>query len=77
MFGKGIPMVTTALALSSVKSRPSLTLPLHTAMSRAPSTTKGKDQINTFQIIKNIFTATKCVRWNLIRLLNISFLNCP
>lgn len=33
-------MVTTALALSSVKSRPSLTLPLQTAMSSAPSTLK-------------------------------------
>lgn len=33
-------MVTTALALSSVKSSPSLTFPLHTAISRAPSGTK-------------------------------------
>lgn len=41
MFGKGIPMVTTALALSSVKSSPSLTFPLHTAISRAPSVTKN------------------------------------
>lgn len=39
-FGKGIPMVTTALALSSVKSSPSLTLPLQTAISSAPSITK-------------------------------------
>lgn len=41
MFGKGIPMVTTALALSSVKSSPSLTFPLQTAISRAPSVTKN------------------------------------
>lgn len=47
MFGKGIPMVTTALALSSVKSRPSLTLPLQTAMRSAPSTIKKK---TTFSI---------------------------
>lgn len=40
MLGKGIPMVTTALALSSVKSSPSLTLPLQTAISNAPSITK-------------------------------------
>lgn len=37
MLGKGIPTATTALALSSVKSSPSLTLPLHTAISSAPS----------------------------------------
>lgn len=48
MFGKGIPMVTTALALSSVKSRPSLTLPLQTAMRSAPSTIKKKK--TTFSI---------------------------
>lgn len=41
MFGKGIPMVTTALALSSVKSSPSLTFPLQTAISRAPSGSKS------------------------------------
>lgn len=40
MLGNGIPMVTTALALSSVKSRPSLTFPLQTAISSAPSGTK-------------------------------------
>lgn len=40
MFGKGIPMVTTARALSSVKSSPSLTFPLHTAISSAPSPKK-------------------------------------
>lgn len=33
---RGAPTVMTALALSSVKSRPSLTLPRHTANNSAP-----------------------------------------
>ena len=35
--GKGMPTQMTALALLSAKSRPSLTLPRHTARNRAPS----------------------------------------
>lgn len=38
-------MVTTALALSSVKSRPSLTFPRHTAISRAPSAAKNRTKV--------------------------------
>lgn len=49
MFGKGIPMVTTALALSSVKSSPSLTLPLQTAISSAPSITKKPQYIKHYK----------------------------
>lgn len=42
-------MVTTALALSSVKSSPSLTLPLHTAINKAPSETRGEETVSLIQ----------------------------
>lgn len=59
MFGKGIPMVTTALALSSVKSSPSLTFPLQTAMSRAPSATKKQCYTYMYDDKKNKNNSSK------------------
>lgn len=52
MLGKGMPIVTTALALSSVKSSPSLTFPRQTAIKSAPSEDETKLLSHGHQIKK-------------------------
>jgi len=69
ILGNGIPIVTTALALSSVKSKPSLTFPLQTATSSAPSGKRNHNQHtdNTFKLgiwnkstLTSVFTVGCC-----------------
>lgn len=74
MFGKGIPMVTTALALSSVKSRPSLTLPLQTAMRSAPSTIKKKQHLvyKTWNDGQYTVELGKPTRHDLLKIMTVS-----
>lgn len=68
ILGNGIPIVTTALALSSVKSKPSLTFPLQTATSRAPS-----EKINHNQHTANTF---KQGIWNESTLTSVFTVGC-
>lgn len=87
IFGKGIPMVTTALALSSVKSSPSLTFPLHTAISRAPSGTQyhmmsgvkmrfivySWSQVQWSVCLTSSFTVFNCIVVGLKQLIKVTF----